>query len=197
MGRPAYRYNQSSLEYVQENAGKIKIEDIAAHLGVTILAVKKQSELWRSKGHIVPSLKKSDSLGTIKQKRHKSRGLMLRIKTDKGWEALSRHNYEKHIGSIPEGYNIKFKDGDAMNCEPENLELISVSEQFSLIAKRQRKPPVIKTIKTRIAMPRTVKPPTRGTTSQKKKPGTDANWTQRHLVEDKAITILSHRKDKA
>ena len=46
------------------------------------------------------------------------------------WEHLHRFNYRKKYGKIPEGMMVAFKDGDTMNCEPENLELISMEENM-------------------------------------------------------------------
>lgn len=36
-----------------------------------------------------------------------------------------RYVWEKHNGKIPEGYIIKFKDGDFMNCDIDNLYIMS------------------------------------------------------------------------
>lgn len=48
----------------------------------------------------------------------------IRIKNNK-WEELNRYNYRKHIGPIPTGMNVSYKDGDPLNCEPANLFLIT------------------------------------------------------------------------
>lgn len=48
------------------------------------------------------------------------------IRIAKGvWELYSRYLYRKHIGDIPDGMLVMFKDGDARNCVVENLELAS------------------------------------------------------------------------
>ena len=41
---------------------------------------------------------------------------------------LHRHIWEKAHGPIPKGCNVVFRDGDTMNCELSNLELISNNE---------------------------------------------------------------------
>jgi hypothetical protein len=40
-------------------------------------------------------------------------------------EYLSRYNYRKAFGPIPKNHVIKFRDGDALNCDPSNLECVS------------------------------------------------------------------------
>ena len=39
------------------------------------------------------------------------------------WQMLHVFNYTKNYGAVPEGFNVYFKNGDTMNCEPENLGL--------------------------------------------------------------------------
>ena len=50
--------------------------------------------------------------------------LRIRI-SEKNHEFLSRHNYRKAFGEIPRGHCIKFKDGNTLNCDPDNLECVS------------------------------------------------------------------------
>lgn len=38
--------------------------------------------------------------------------------------------WEQHHGKIPKGYNIQFKDGNRLNCDIENLYIISRNEQM-------------------------------------------------------------------
>lgn len=46
------------------------------------------------------------------------------------WKMLHVFNWEKENGSVPEGYILVFKDGDRMNCEPSNLDLITLGENM-------------------------------------------------------------------
>ena len=46
------------------------------------------------------------------------------------WKRLHIIEWEKHHGQIPEGYIVRFKDGDKLNCKIENLELISRRENM-------------------------------------------------------------------
>lgn len=48
----------------------------------------------------------------------------------KKWELLSRHTWRQHFGEIPEGMLVAFKDGNAMNCQPENLMLLTRRENL-------------------------------------------------------------------
>jgi len=47
------------------------------------------------------------------------------------WELYRRYQYEKHVGPIPEGKIVAHKDGNTMNCYPENLELITRAENMA------------------------------------------------------------------
>lgn len=43
------------------------------------------------------------------------------IKTENGWEFLSKNVYEKHYGQVPDGYLIKYLDNNPENNNIENL----------------------------------------------------------------------------
>lgn len=53
----------------------------------------------------------------------------IRIKKAK-WELLQRVIWEKHHGKIPAKHVVTFKDGNTMNCNIENLELLSMEENM-------------------------------------------------------------------
>lgn len=46
------------------------------------------------------------------------------------WPALHRYNWEKVHGPIPPGHIVVFKNGDRTNCDPSNLELITIAENM-------------------------------------------------------------------
>jgi hypothetical protein len=52
------------------------------------------------------------------------------IKIGTQWVRLHRYNWEQLYGPIPKGYVIIFKDGDSLNCDPENLECITKAEKM-------------------------------------------------------------------
>lgn len=43
------------------------------------------------------------------------------IKIDGTWVHKARYVYEQENGPVPDGYKVYHKDGNRMNCEPENL----------------------------------------------------------------------------
>ena len=48
----------------------------------------------------------------------------------KYWRPVHILNWEKINGKVPEGMIVVFKDGNSMNCEPYNLELITKEENM-------------------------------------------------------------------
>ena len=53
------------------------------------------------------------------------------IRLGKGkWQELQKYNWEKVNGPIPKGMVLACKNGDTMNCEPDNWELITRSENL-------------------------------------------------------------------
>lgn len=49
----------------------------------------------------------------------------------RNFELKHRFIWEKHFGPIPESHNIQFKDGNKLNCNIENLYMISRAEQVA------------------------------------------------------------------
>ncbi len=48
------------------------------------------------------------------------------------WDLKQRVVYEREHGPIPEGHNVRFRDGDRLNCEPDNLVLVDNRENALL-----------------------------------------------------------------
>lgn len=69
----------------------------------------------------------------------------LKIKVDEPnkWEWTHRRNWEAAHGPIPKGMALIFKNGDRMNCDVDNLELVTRSELMRRNS-IQRYPPEIK-----------------------------------------------------
>lgn len=61
------------------------------------------------------------------------------IKIAEGQKMVLKHRWvwEQAHGAIPNGWNVQFKDGDTLNCELDNLYIISRSEQ--LVENRHRR----------------------------------------------------------
>ncbi len=53
----------------------------------------------------------------------------IRIKLGK-WMMLHVHNWEQKFGPIPKGYILRFIDNNSMNCNPDNMELITRKEHM-------------------------------------------------------------------
>jgi len=49
---------------------------------------------------------------------------------NRNWQLLHRYNWEKVNGKIPKGMVLRFKDGNTMNCEIANLELLTQQENM-------------------------------------------------------------------
>lgn len=75
------------------------------------------------------------------------------IKTRKGlnsWELKHRIIWIEQYGTIPEGYNIQFKDGNPLNCAIDNLYMINKSDQMNQNT-IQRYPDEVKTAIRRVS----------------------------------------------
>ena len=64
-----------------------------------------------------------------KRNRPNANYLFIRIKKMK-WILLHNYIWIKNHGPVPEGYVVRFKDGDHLNCNIENLELITRKENL-------------------------------------------------------------------
>lgn len=66
------------------------------------------------------------------RKDHKTGIVYKYIRINKGeWQLLSRYNYEKSTGeTLKENEVVRFKDGNTINCSPDNLEKISMQENL-------------------------------------------------------------------
>lgn len=101
---------------------------------------KKGHEPWNKgkKGiHLSPSTQfkkgnephntKHDGAITIRKDNSGTTYKYIRLAKSK-WELLHRHLWKQEYGDIPKSHIVTFKDGDTMNCELSNLQLISRAE---------------------------------------------------------------------
>lgn len=65
-------------------------------------------------------------IGTIKTWYHEKTHPFKVIKTENGYVHLNRKLWEENFGPIPEDHQITYKDGNPLNCSPENLECIPI-----------------------------------------------------------------------
>ena len=56
----------------------------------------------------------------------------------KMWKPYHRHIWEQHNGPIPEGMIVTFKDQNPMNCDIENLMLVTRGEHCTMARKNLR-----------------------------------------------------------
>ncbi len=46
------------------------------------------------------------------------------------WELLHRHVWQQHYGPIPADKVVAFKDGNQLNCQPDNLKLLTFNDNM-------------------------------------------------------------------
>lgn len=84
---------------------------------------KKSVEVQFKKGHTPKNKKK------IGSERINTRGYVeIKIGNPSIWELKHRYIYEKYIGEIPDGYVVSFLDRNKLNCELNNLILLSKNQ---------------------------------------------------------------------
>lgn len=67
----------------------------------------------------------------ITERRDKNGRIYKYIRIDLAkWIPYHRYLWEQHNGPIPKGYNIQFRDGNTLNCEIDNLYMISRGKQM-------------------------------------------------------------------
>lgn len=95
-------------------------------------AIERTKATRFKKGNIPPNAFDEDGVITIRYD-HKSRSdrkyKWIRVSLG-NWEPLHKYNWEKINGPVPRGYCLWFIDGDSLNCEPNNLELITRKENI-------------------------------------------------------------------
>jgi hypothetical protein len=78
-----------------------------------------------------PHNTKYDGCITIRKYSNKSNRPYLFIRLEEGkWELLHRYLWQMVNGPIPKKANVQFKDGNSLNCNINNLELISKNENM-------------------------------------------------------------------
>jgi HNH endonuclease len=81
-------------------------------------------------GQLPKNTKETDGVITKRYNRKEKRWhFHIRISLGK-WEFLHKYNWEKTNGPLPAGAVLRFRDGNTLNCEPTNLELIDKQENM-------------------------------------------------------------------
>ena len=71
------------------------------------------------------------------------------------WVPLHRHLWEQANGPVPAGYIVVFRDGNSLNCELSNLELISRAEN---VRRNHNRPKAAESMKKRWKIKKTLEP---------------------------------------
>jgi hypothetical protein len=74
----------------------------------------------------------------------------------KKWFYLHRYIWEQQNGEIPKGFKLAFKDGNTLNCNIENLEVISCAELMQHNSGKRFGPDLYRIIRLRGALNRKI-----------------------------------------
>jgi len=111
--------------------GRFKKGSVPKNKGVKLTEEQKEKSkhTWFKKGNKPGNTKSGPLHISI---RYDNRGKPYKhIKIMDGqWELLHVFNWHKEYGVIPIGYVVILKDGDSLNCKPENLKCISKAENL-------------------------------------------------------------------
>ncbi len=114
------------------------------------------------KGHKPHNTKANGCISVHMDRRTGIQYKYIRI-SENNWKELHRYIYEKEHGPIPQGFNVVFKDGNALNCNIENLELMSNAELMRRNTIHRFTPEVKQTIRLLGKLNRTIKKVSHGT----------------------------------
>lgn len=106
---------------VPPNKGKKQHEYMSAE------AIAKTKATRFQKGQ-KPKNTKFDGATTVREA-HGRPYIWYRLKNNK-WDLLHRVVWRETMGEIPAGYNVQFKDGNGLNCQPSNLYIINREKQM-------------------------------------------------------------------
>ena len=81
--------------------------------------------------------------------------LYIRVKQGQ-WMPLQRHIWEQENGPIPKAHNIIFKDRNTLNCNLDNLEMVSNAELLNRNSANRFGPEIFKIIQLRGALNRQI-----------------------------------------
>lgn len=108
---------------------QLKPGNIPWSKGLKGLRIPGSEKGWFKKGQVSRNTK-SDGVITIRHHKRSGRSYKyIRIAKNK-WMLLHQYNWIEKNGPIPEGHILVFKDGDNMNCEPENMRLITQAQHM-------------------------------------------------------------------
>lgn len=105
--------------------GQFKKGHIPFNKGINFITEGSKKTQFK-KGHLPHNTKYN---GAISIRKDKSGTSYKYIRINKAkWELLHRYNWEQQNGAIPEGCILVAKDGNQLNCDPSNWNLITRAE---------------------------------------------------------------------
>ena len=116
----------------KENAGRYKKGSVPANKGI------KRPPGWSTPGMRKTQFKKGsippnkEEIGTISirvNEKHGTRYKYIKL-GNKKWIQLHQHIWVEKFGPIPSGHIVVFKDKNQMNCEIDNLEMITLEQNM-------------------------------------------------------------------
>ena len=109
------------------NSGKFIKNHIPWNKGVKGFRPSKETEF--KAGHLPANTKYNGCISLRSKSKTNEKYYYIRI-SQANWVLYQRYLWEQKHGSIPKGLLIIFKDKDSLNCELENLEMISRIENM-------------------------------------------------------------------
>lgn len=113
------------------------------------------SKTMYKKGHIPHNVKTDGEITTFYNKRNKP-FKFIRLSGGK-WQPLHRFIYEQHHGPIAPKKVLRFIDGNTMNCELDNLELVDMKQNMEMNSIVRYPKELIKAIRTNSYLQQTIK----------------------------------------
>jgi len=136
IGQVGIRYGfRKSREYMSKVPGAFPKGHISANKGTKGLLKANRTSF--KEGNVPPNHKPIESISKRWHKKDRCFYLFIKIGKVK-WESLNRFNYKKYIGEIISGSVIIFKDGNAENCSPDNLKMITRAENMKRNSNREK-----------------------------------------------------------
>jgi len=115
-----YRFQKG---YSPPNKGKKQTEYMSPE------GIEKTLATRFKKGQTPINTMKDGDITFRKRKKRNTQGFFYRLAKGK-WIPLAQKIWMDNFGPIPKGGVIRLKDGNPLNCEPENLELITQRENM-------------------------------------------------------------------
>jgi len=111
--------------------GRFKKGQVPANKGKTVSkeAKAKMKNTWFRKGHR-PHTTLHDGAITVRRDCSGIYYKHIRLAKNK-WVMLHRYLWQQAYGPIPKGMVVRFKDGNSLNCQLDNLEMVTRAEHLA------------------------------------------------------------------